>query len=86
MTWFFDSVTVRKWHIAEFHSAIFIAIKRPVVAGRNWPLADDQKTKICLFPKAALEKMTLNFQVLDVADVYSTASLARILFAVTAMD
>jgi len=25
--------------IAELHSAIFIAIKRPVVTDRNWPLA-----------------------------------------------
>jgi len=30
--------------IAELHSAIFIAIKRPVVAGRNWPDPDDHKT------------------------------------------
>jgi hypothetical protein len=26
--------------IAELHSAIFIAIKRPVMTGRNWPTAD----------------------------------------------
>jgi len=28
--------------IAELHFAIFIAIKRPVTTGRNWPLAVNQ--------------------------------------------
>jgi len=27
----------RTWRIAELHSVIFIAIKRPVAIGRNWP-------------------------------------------------
>ena len=29
----------RIWHISQLHSAIFIAIKRPVVTGRNWPIS-----------------------------------------------
>jgi len=27
----------RTWRIAKLHSVIFIAIKRPVAIGRNWP-------------------------------------------------
>jgi len=32
-----------KLAITELHSAIFIAIKRPVVTGRNWPTAANQR-------------------------------------------
>jgi len=31
--------TASFWPIIELYSAIFIAIKRPVVTGRNWPTA-----------------------------------------------
>jgi hypothetical protein len=42
--------------IAELHSAIFIAIKRPVATGRFWPRPDDQKTQNRALPVAAFEK------------------------------
>jgi len=40
-------MSVEKYNeLAELHSSIFIALKRPVVAGRFWPSTDDQPTSI----------------------------------------
>ena len=51
-----SSLNDRFWHIAELHSAIFIAIKRPVATGSNWPtpgahasLFPTQRVDGCLF-------------------------------------
>jgi hypothetical protein len=37
-------MTISNWHIAKHYSPIFIAKKRPVMTGKNWPMAADQFT------------------------------------------
>jgi hypothetical protein len=50
----------RTWHIAKLHSVIFIAIKRPVAIGRNWPAADIRQPKKSLSPCRSFR--FINFQ------------------------
>ena len=48
--------TVSSWQTDQLHIGKLLAVKLTIATGSLWPGADDQKTKICSFPRAALVK------------------------------
>ena len=53
-------VTDRNWHTDELHVAKLLAVKRPLVTGRIWPVADIRQPEKSLSPYRSFR--FLNFQ------------------------